>query len=973
MNILKQLQTQLQGELHFNNVMRTLYATDASSYSEYPLAVAFPKSTSDIIQLIKFAQNNKLSLIPRAAGTSLAGQVVGNGIVVDIGRFMNQILEINTEQKWVKVQPGVVQDELNQFLKPYGFMFGPNTATATRNMIGGMIGNNSCGSSSIVYGSTRDHLLSVNALLSNGTQVVFKNLSLNEFKNKCIGTSLESTIYRQIAHELSNPKTQTEIRQQFPHPDIHRRNTGYAVDMLLDSQPFALNNNNAPEFNFCKLIAGSEGTLCFVTEATLNIVPLAPPNNVLVCGHFNSITESLTATLKAMELNPYACELMDKVILDCTKQNTEQLRNRYFVQGDPAAILIVEFADNDIEVANQKANQLINNWKNNNLGYAYPLIHQPNIKKVWDLRKAGLGLISNIPGNDKGAEGVEDTAVRIKDLPAYIEEFTQNLNKHGLFSIYYAHAGAGELHLRPILNLKKAEHQQLYRTIILETAQLVKKYGGSLSGEHGDGRLRAEFIPLMIGDKNYQLLKRIKQTWDPNAIFNPNKIVDAPPCNTQLRYEPDQQDRVINTLLDFSDTNGILQLAEKCNGSGDCRKLAHVSGGSMCVSYMATRNEKDTTRARANILRTYLTHSEQSNPFNHPEIYEVLKLCVSCKGCKSECPSNVDMALLKAEFLHQYHQVNGVPLVSKLIANINNINRLAAITPGISNFFTNSSMLKNALGIATQRSMPKLYSTTLFNWFKKYKNSNTNQTTNKGSLYLFCDEFTNYYDVTIGIKAIKLLTKLGYNVLILNSHESGRAAISKGLLSYAKQCANQNVRTFGSIINPSIPLIGIEPSAILSFRDEYWRLVDKDLQDTAKQLAKNCFLFEEFIYLEMQKGNISPQQFTNTPKNILLHGHCHQKALSNVQDAAFALSLPTNYLVTLLPTGCCGMAGSFGYEAQNYELSMQIAELVLLPSLRKASDDTLIAASGTSCRHQIKDGINKTALHPIEILWEAVL
>ncbi len=969
---LEQLAGHLEGDLYYDTTMRTLYATDASAYRELPLAVAIPKSVNDIRQLISFAHKEKISLIPRTAGTSLAGQVVGSGIIVDVSKHFTRILELNKGEKWVRVQPGVIRDELNMFLKPHGLLFGPETSTANRAMIGGMVGNNSCGSNSIVYRSTREHLLEVKALLSDGSEVEFKALNIDEFHSKCEGESLEAKIYRNIRSMLSNYENQVEIRKEFPKRSIERRNTGYAIDVLLETAPFTAGSD---DFNFCKLIAGSEGTLAFITEIKLNVVALPPKEVGLLCVHFNSIDESLRANLIALKYKPSASELIDHYILECTKENKEQLKNRFFVKGDPGAILVIEFARETRQEIEVICKQVEDEMRTAELGYYFPLLFGDDTKRIWTLRKAGLGLLGNLPGDEKAVPVIEDTAVDVNDLPAYIREFNEILKKHGLYSVHYAHAGSGELHLRPIINLKTKEGNQLFRTIGEEIATLVKKYNGSLSGEHGDGRLRGEFIKQMVGEKNYQLLKEVKRTWDPENIFNPNKIVDTPPMDTMLRYVPGQQTPEFKTIFRFYNQN-ILQHAEQCNGSGDCRKT-QLSGGTMCPSFMATRDEKDTTRARANILREFLTNSSKLNRFDNKEIYDVMDLCLSCKGCKSECPSNVDVAKLKAEFLQHYYDANGVPLRSKMIANYTASSKLGSIAPVIYNFImTNgavSKLVKKMSGFAEKRSMPKLYRTTLEKWYKKSEKSKVKSQKSGRRVYLFCDEFTNYNDTEIGIKAIQLLKKLGYEVIIPAHIESGRTWLSKGLIRKAKEIVNKNIALLHPIITAETPLIGIEPSAILTFRDEYIDLADDDQFEKAKQLSENVFMIDEFIANEIEKEKIKREQFTKEKKTIKLHGHCQQKALSSVAPTVKVLSFPENYSVETIPSGCCGMAGSFGYEKEHYDLSMKIGELVLFPAVRKAKDETIIAAPGTSCRHQVKDGTGKVAFHPVEILFDALI
>ena len=960
---LQKLAEELEGDVFYDTVMRTLYATDASAYREMPLAVAIPRSVADLRRLIAFAREERVSLIPRTAGTSLAGQVVGQGIVVDVSKYFTGILAVNKAEGWVRVQPGVVRDELNMFLQPHGLFFGPETSTANRAMIGGMVGNNSCGSNSVVYRSTREHLLEVTALLSDGSEAVFKSLDIDEFHARCEGDTLEAQIYRTTRSLLSNTDNQEEIRAQFPKPSIERRNTGYALDVLLETAPFTLGGK---DFNFCGLIAGSEGTLAFITEIKLNVVPLPPGEAGLLCVHFHSVDESLRANLIALKYHPSASELIDHYILECTKDNIEQRKNRFFVQGDPGAILVVELRGNSPAEIRDTAAKVEAEMRASGLGYHFPLLFGADTKKIWNLRKAGLGLLSNLPGDAKAVPVIEDTAVDVQDLPAYIRDFNEILKKYGLYSVHYAHAGSGEIHLRPIINLKTAEGNQLFRSIAEEIATLVKKYRGSLSGEHGDGRLRGEFVRQMVGEKNYALIREIKKTWDPQSIFNPGKIVDTPPMNTMLRYTPGQQTPAFATIFRYPGQD-VLQAAEQCNGSGDCRKT-QLSGGTMCPSFMATRNEKDTTRARANILREFLTHSEKANRFDHKEIYEVMDLCLSCKGCKSECPSNVDMAKLKAEFLQHYYDANGVPFRSKLIAGFARSARLGALAPGVYNFLVGRKWVKTFSGFAVDRSMPTLHKTTLRHWYKRHPKTKSDR-----RVYLFCDEFTNYNDTEIGIKAVLLLERLGYEVLLPEHTESGRAWLSKGLLRHAKGIAKENIRALAPLITDETPLIGIEPSAILTFRDEYVDLADDPDLETARTLAGHTYLIDDFIAREIDRGHIHAGQFTKDKRQVKLHGHCQQKALSSVAGSVKALSLPENYSVSTIPSGCCGMAGSFGYEKEHFELSQKIGELVLLPAVREQGPDVLIAAPGTSCRHQIKDGTGRKALHPVEVLYGALI
>lgn len=951
-----------------------MYATDASAYREFPAAVAFPEDKEDIRTLLQYARHKGYSLIPRGAGTSLAGQVVGNGIVVDVSRYMNRVLEINPEERWVRVEPGVVLDELNLVLKPYKLFFAPETSTSNRCVIGGMIGNNSSGLHSLVYGTTREHLQSVKCLLSDGSEAEFSELDQEGFEHKCSLDSLEGSIYRQIRDLLSVKENRDLVRHEYPDPQVNRRNTGYALDELMDCSIFG--ENNEKPFNFCKLIAGSEGTLNIITEAKLNLEPLPPAHKGLVCVHVESVMEAIRGNLVALRNNPAAVELMDDKILALTRENIEQRKNRFFVKGDPGAILIIEFTAGSQEELKEKADKLEQDMRGEGLGYHFPFITGADIKKVWNLRKAGLGVLSNLPGDARPVSVIEDTSVKPELLEPYIEEFNQILEKYKLECVYHAHISVGELHLRPILDLKKKEDVELFRTIARETALLVKKYKGSLSGEHGDGRLRGEFIPLMTGEEIYQWFREIKKAWDPGGIINPGKITDTPPMDSHLRYEPGKSVRDIPTIFDFSEAGGILRAAEKCNGSGDCRK-SELMGGTMCPSFMASRDEHTTTRARANILREFLSNSTKKNPFDHPEIYEVLDLCLSCKGCKAECPSNVDMAKLKAEFLQNYYDTHWIPVRTRLIAYITSINRLGSALPGLFNFFAShpflSRQLKTVLGFAKERSIPLLGKQTLRKWARRnLKELTAGLPADAPRVHLFVDEFTNYNDTAIGQDAIRLLIRLGYRVDLPACAESGRTFISKGLLRTARSKARKNIQLLYGIVNEKAPLLGIEPSAILGFRDEYpdfFRGTDKA---KAMELAKYSFTVEEFLMREMQAGRIKKDSFTSEKKHIRLHGHCQQKAVASTAPDLFILSYPENYTIDEIPSGCCGMAGSFGYEKEHFQLSMKVGELVLLPEVRRSPEEVIIAAPGTSCRHQIKDGTGRKALHPVEILYQAL-
>lgn len=951
---------------------RASYATDASIYREYPYGVAFPKNEEDIILLLNYAKEHQLTLIPRAGGTSLAGQVVGNGIVADISHHFKKIIEINEEEQYAIIQPGVVRDDLNLLLKEKNLFFAPETATSNRCCIGGMFGNNSCGTNSLLYGSTRQHIKAVKAILSDGSKVEFKELSPNEFEDKCKLSSLEGTIYRNIKQLLSPEHIRTQIEEGFPHPSIHRRSMGYAIDELLLMQPFTPDGH---PFNLCTLLTGSEGTLAFITELTIHLSPLPPKHKALLCVQTNSIQEALEGNLLALNFSPSAVELIDHTILELSSLNISQSKNRFFLQGTPEALLVIEFTENTPEKLHQKIDDLKHQLQSHQIGYHYPVVNGKEIAQVWALRKAGLGILSNMKGDAKPMTVVEDIAILPEDYPNFYKEFKALLNQYNLQCVFYAHIATGELHNKPIFNLKNKNEVLRFREFAFETAKLVKKYRGALSGEHGDGRLRGEFLSYMLGEENYELLKKVKHLFDPNLLFNKGKIMDSPPMNSHLRHAslPSAQvETEIKTMFDFSDTEGLLRSIEKCSGSADCRK-SHLQGGTMCPSYMGTLDEQNSTRSRANILREFINSNNKKNPFDHHEILMALDNCLACKACKSECPSNVDMTKLRAEFLYHYYQQHHQPFRNILIAYYPILNQMAMPFHKIYNYFISnkisSVVFKKIIGFSTFRSIPTLYTYTLRHWYQKqlYKIEKPIK-----SVYLFVDEFTNTQDVQVGISSIKLLQSLHYEVRIIKHPSSGRTFLSKGFLKQARRKAEENISIFSSIIKENTPLIGIEPSAILSFRDEYPELVRSSYKKEAIKLAQNTYLIDEFIANEFSKGHISSEKFTDEPKTILFHSHCYQKVLSDVSKSICMMEIPQNYHVKVIESGCCGMAGAFGYEKEHYDLSMKIGALNLFPAIQNKEKGEIVTATGTSCRHQIKDGTGEIAFHPIEILYQAL-
>ena len=963
------LSARLRGELHTDDLHRILFSTDASVYRELPLGVAFPRDEADVVACINFARTHGIAVTPRAGGTSLAGQAVGGGLVVDVSRHMRDIIEINAEAGYAVVEPGVIRDQLNEALRAYGFWFGPNTSTANRCTLGGMFGNNSCGSTSITVGSTRDHVRAARAVLADG--------SVHDFGDEAqvpAGPGTVADVTQFLRNTLSDPERRARILAAFPRPEVTRRNNGYALDHL--ARRYEAEGEQALD-DLCPLLAGSEGTLAFTTRLKVNILPLPPAGSAVVALHFRTMDASLRATQVAMRTQPFMCELMDDTILNLALENPDQRRNAAFVEGNPRSLLLVEYrADTDeeaLQLARRLGDDLLRGDSLKEPAYAAPaLCAQKNTERVWALRAAGLGILGNMVGDAKAVACIEDTAVALPDLAEYIAEFAALMDVYGQHPVYYAHAGAGELHLRPILDLKTEAGRQQFHDITRDVALLVKKYRGSLSGEHGDGRVRAEFLREMLGEEVYGLLVELKRTWDPYGVLNPGKIVEAPPMNEGLRYAAGQQTPEFGTALDFTADGGILRAAEKCNGSGDCRKL---TGGAMCPSYRATLHEKDSTRGRANVLREVLTQDQREDPFANPALGEAMELCLSCKACTSECPSSVNMTNLKAEYLYQRQSRGGVSLRNRLVAANESLYRLGGKAPGLGNALlrVTAPIVKRMAGIAAGRSLPAIPSESLRTFYERERPGVGGT---RGRLVFFGDEFINYQDVAVGQAALRLWWKLGYEVDWPRHQGSGRAEISKGLLDVARRRAANNLRCFHGRVGEEAPLVGLEPSAILGFRDEYPKLLRGDDHTAALALATHTFTFDEWLYREVALGRLGPDDFGTAARRILLHVHCHEKALGDSAKCASVLALPRNYDVTLLDSGCCGMAGSFGYEAEHYELSRRIAEQSLLSKIRahggdRADSGIELVAAGTSCRHTIKDELARRARHTAEVLLDS--
>jgi len=937
-----------------DSLTRKLYAQDASMYQEMPLGVSFPRTTEDIQQVVLQANKNSLSVTPRSAGTSLAGQATGDGIIMDVSRFMTEILEIDLDRKSLKAQPGVIRDTLNKQVEEHALLFGPDTSTTNRCMIGGMIGNNSSGSFSIKHKSTREHVLEMEVVLSDGSIALLKPLEKEELAQKCKLDSLEGSIYRGMLSLLDRNKAL--IKENYPHKDVIRRNTGYALDRLLEMQPF---EKNGRLFNLCELLCGSEGTLALTGSATLNLVKKDTIQK-LVIPQFKTIDEAMLATVEAVKFGPSAVELVDDIILNATKTNPEQSQNRFFLDGEPKCILIIQFEGDDNAAIDEKIRDLKEALLEKSLGYSFPELSEVSeMKSVWELRKAGLGLLMGLGKDARSPTFCEDTAVRVVDLPDYIREFEALMEKHNTGCVFYAHASVGELHLRPMIDTTKREGIETMKAMASDVADLVRKYRGSLSGEHGDGRARAPYIEIVLGKKMMPVLKQVKEIWDPNYIFNPGKIINAKPIEEGLRFSPEYYSETVETEFHWRKEGGLNNALELCNGAGVCRKLSQ-SGGTMCPSYMATNNEKDSTRGRANVFRQVF-EGKDPEQFRSAELKEAIDLCLSCKACKSECPANVDMGKMKAEFMNGWHKNHRPTFGEQFFVNSSKLYPLASIFPGISNWVAGLDLSKKILektaGISSSRVLPKFANQTFRTWWKSYQKE---ESPNKVLLYV--DLFTNYHDPDIAKSAVFVLEKMGFEVLIPKIQEMGRPHLSKGFLKVAKTIAHKAISELKEFAEAEIPIVGIEPSEILTARDEFLDLCDESELANAKQVAKHVYTFEEFLALHLDSIPTS----VNGNK-VTVHEHCHSKALSKKGLSAKVLE-KAGYQVEVLDSGCCGMAGSFGYEESKVSVSMEIGNQRLFPAINRTSVDSNICASGFSCRHQIYDGTGRKAQHIAEII-----
>ncbi len=953
-----ELRKVLAGDVRFDPTSRLLYATDASMYQVEPIGVVMPRDGDDVEAAIAVARTFQAPLLPRGGGTSLTGQAVNHALVLDFSPGMNRVLEVNAEAGWARVQPGLVQDELNHHVRSWGLLFGPDTSTSNRATLGGMMGNNSGGSHSIAYGLTVDHILELTALLADGTRVVFGELTPEAFEAKGRLPGAEGRIYREVAR--IRDEHADEIRARFPA--YWRRVAGYNLNELLGVAvkpgSYAGGGDGRPRpFSMARLVVGSEGTLCTIVEAKVRLVR-RPPATALAVIHYRDLQEALESSQAILESGPYAVELTDKLILDLARGNLEQRQRAAFIQGDPAAILMVEYAGESEAEVRAKVEALEARRQRKRFGYASHVASDPaEQQSIWKLRKAGLGLLLGMKGDRKPIAFVEDTAVEPRQLAKFVPRFREIIARYDAEGAYYGHCSVGCLHIRPVINLKTARGLEQVRAIADEITDLVLDFGGTISSEHGDGRARSPYLERMYGPRLGQAFRELKAAFDPEQRLNPGNIVAAPGITEHPRYGPQYVTWEPATLLDFSGQGGFAAAVEMCNGVGVCRKTLE---GTMCPSYMATRDEEHSTRGRANALRAVLSGRLAAAEFTGRRLYEVMDLCLECKGCKAECPSNVDLAKLKYEFLYHYFRSNGLPLRNRLFGHIARLNALGARLPRLVNVVSASAparwLLERIAGIDRRRPLPALAVEPFTGWFARHR---APAAAPRGEVVLFHDTFTTYNVPEIGRAAVGLLEGAGYQVVLVDRKCCGRPLISKGLLDVAREHAAWNVARLAPHAARGTAIVGLEPSCLLTLRDE---AVDLLRTDEARAVAGQSFLLEEFLLRERGRG--LALAFAAHGRRALLHGHCHQKALVGTSATVAVLQQIAGVTVQLLDSGCCGMAGSFGYE--HYDLSMKIGERVLFPAARQHA--SIIIAPGFSCRHQIQHGTGKLALHPIEFV-----
>lgn len=959
------LASDFRGELLTDDFSRTLYATDASLYQQKPVLVAIPREPEDLEAIVRACGQCEVPLTARGGGTSLAGQTVGFGVAVDTSKYLNKLLRVAPEKGWAEAEPGLVLNDLNEQLKSYGYMFAPDPATAEHACVGGVVANNSSGTRSIRYGKTVDHVEGLSFLCGKGELHNFKTMDRETLARALQAPTRTGELVKGL---VSMTKSNAELIAS-RYPKLLRRVTGYNLDEMLrglvavnyDLPPFeGLRAPSAPPirgFNPASMLVGSEGSLGLITRAKLRITP-RPRYTGLVVSHYRSLKEALLGNAVLLSTEPTASELMDRMVLELAKQQLSISRLMGFLEGVPDAVVITEYSADTLSELEHKIARVKLLLSQESASYAHPHFTDEGLKaQIWNVRKAGLPLLLGLKGDRKPVAFIEDTAVDPSRLVEYVERFDQIVRSHGTTAAYYAHASVGCLHIRPLLDLKSQADIETMARLSEEISDLVMEFEGSMSGEHGDGLARGLWNRKQFGPVIYELFREIKALFDPQGIMNPGKVVDSPPMTESLRFGADYETLDLQTELNWSAEGGFATAVELCNGAGVCRK---TNRGTMCPSFMVTRDEEHSTRGRANLLRNVLNGRLPQEALHGKRLYEALDLCIECKACKAECPSGVDVGKMKFEFLSQYYRHNRVPLRTQLFARADLVSRFGSALAPVSNWMLNSPLkplVNHILGVASERSFPTFARQNFWDWWKRRHHPKAEP--NQPRVVLFVDTFNGYNEPWVAQSAVRILERLGYTVTIADRICCGRPMMSKGLSDLAKLHAADNINRLRRFLADEVPIVGLEPSCILSFRDDYFSLVD---DPDLPHLAKLCVTLEEFLQdkeLPLKEG--APP--------LLLHGHCHQKALVGTGPSVSILSQLPGVDLQEVDSGCCGMAGSFGYEKEHYQISKAMAHRRLIP----AADSThrrggRVIAAGVSCRQQIRAFTNRVALHPAEIL-----
>ena len=955
-----ELRARIHGEVRFDRVSRMLYSTDASNYQIEPVGVVIPKTTDDVIGAVELATSHGVPVLPRGGGSSLAGQTVGAALIIDTSKYLNRITSFHPEDKTVTVEPGINLDSLNRQIVEHGLMFGPDPSSANRATVGGVVGNNSAGAHSILYGMTSDHVKRARIHLADRGTVDLATSTLLEAQERAAtddetGRLLRELLaYRERHHDL--------IARDFP--PHWRRATGYSLNQFI-----------APDDQFtpARLLASSEGTLATLLGVTLNLVDL-PARTGLVLLQFADLVEAMEATKIILETDPSAIELMDRMLINLTREQPGYASQIAFIEGDPAGVLAVEYYGTTEREIERRTQHLIDHLRKRGVSLMTDpqvLLDPKRQASVWSVRKAGLGLLMSVKGDAKPIPVIEDVSVPVDHLPEFVRTVEEMVAKYNTTAAYYAHASAGCLHIRPLINLKTVEGVEAMKEMADAAAEMAHRFGGVMSGEHGDGLQRSELNELLFGTELYTAMREFKHIFDPRGLMNPGKIVDAPSMTEHLRYGPRYNPVEIKTHIDFSREGGFLGAVEMCNGAAVCRKL---KAGTMCPSFMATKDENDTTRGRANALRNALAGNVLNpNDFASKATYETLDLCLSCKACKTECPSSVDMAKIKTEFLAHYYEKNGTPLRARLMGHIHTLSKLAAPVAPLANLAMQTPLAKPAMsliGIHPNRKMSPFESRTFVRRWRAHKKQAPQERQTRGQVVYFHDTWATYNYPQIGMAAVELLEAAGFDVIVEERRACcGRPALSKGLVDSARKMARRNVQVLAPYANKGIPILGTEPSCILTLRDEYRDLLPGD--EDMEAVAGKAFMFDEFLSQLHEEGTLGIEWKSTTGPEVLFHGHCHQKALIGV-GPSMAMLTAAGCRPSESGAGCCGMAGSFGYEEEHYEVSRKVGEERLFPKIRETPMDVTISVAGVSCRQQVEHFTHRRSKHIAEVLADRI-